>query len=556
MNTARQPVQPPRAAGEVAGRSGPAVVDVVADAVVQEGVEVVFGVLGDGNLHLAVALVDRGVRWVSARHEAGAVAMADGWARRTGRTGVASVTHGPGLTNAATSLTAARLARTPLVLLAGDTPRTTRHHGQDIDQAPVAVSTGGGFVPLRVAATATEDVGLAFRGARATPGPIVLNLPTDLLGAIAVVGHRPPWSSPAEIRLAPSSLAVAMIAEMLTGAENPLLLAGRGALDAGDELARLAGTASAWVGTTLLARGLFRGHSNDLGVVGGFSSPAVRKVLAEVDVVVSYGASLNRFTTAGGKICPNARWVQVDIDPHAFGDIVPVEPVQADARMAAAAVRERLAAQPPPTRKRWAPQQNLLPGTSTGRPSTGIDPRVALQAVDAAVDAANLVVGIGHYSGFGALLIDVDDPRGLVLPWHLGSVGQALGIAAGVATATPDRLTVLVEGDGGLLMNPAELDTVARERLPVLIVVLDDAAYGAEVHLLRRFGLPEELATFPRRDLAALARALGLRAATAVTVDQLEPALESLRPFDGPSLLHVHSDREVVHEEIFSALQG
>ncbi len=556
MSIAREPVRSSGAAAQASGGTVATVVDVLADVVVEQGVRVVFGVLGDGNLHLASALVDRGVRWVSARHESGAVAMADGWARRTGRVGVASVTHGPGLTNAATSLTAARLGRTPLVLLAGDTPRTTRHHGQDIDQAPVAVATAGDFVPLRLPATAAEDVGLAFRRAWATPGPVVLNLPTDLQGAPAVASHRPPWSAPSAVRLAPSSHAVAMIAELLTDAENPLLLAGRGALEAGNELAGLAATASAWVGTTLLARGLFRGQPNDLDVVGGFSSPAVRDVLADVDVVVAFGASLNRYTTAGGRVCPDAGWVQVDADPQAFGDILAVEPVQADARLTAAAVHARLAAAPPRARVRRAPRDQPPPGTFTERPATGVDPRLALQAVDAAVPTGNLVVGIGHYSGFGALLIDVGDPRGLVLPWHLGSVGQALGIATGVAVATPDRLTVLIEGDGGVLMNPAELDTLAREQLPVLIVVLDDAAYGAEVHLLRRFGLSDELATFPRRDLAAVARGLGLRAATAVSVDELAPALASLRPFDEPSLLHVHSDGEILHEEIFSALQG
>ncbi len=108
------------------------VVDDVAAAVAAEGVRTVFGVLGDGNLHLALALEEAGVRWVSTRHEQGAVAMADGAARRSGELAVASVTHGPGLTNAVTALTAAAIAGSPVVVLAGDTPRTTRHHGQDI----------------------------------------------------------------------------------------------------------------------------------------------------------------------------------------------------------------------------------------------------------------------------------------------------------------------------------------------------------------------------------------------------------------------------------------
>jgi thiamine pyrophosphate-dependent acetolactate synthase large subunit-like protein len=198
-----------------------------------------------------------------------------------------------------------------------------------------------------------------------------------------------------------------------------------------------------------------------------------------------------------------------------------------------------------------------LPGNPTGRPATGVDPRTALSAVDAALDAQRqLVVGIGHYSGLAALCVSVADPRDLVLPWHLGSVGLALPVGLGVADARPDRPTVVVEGDGGLLMNPAELDTLARLGLPVLVVVLDDGAFGAEVHLLRRHGLPDEIAHFPRRDLAALATAMGVRAATATTEAELAPALSRLLPLDRPALLHVHIDREVVHDEVFTALEG
>jgi acetolactate synthase I/II/III large subunit len=143
-----------------------------------------------------------------------------------------------------------------------------------------------------------------------------------------------------------------------------------------------------------------------------------------------------------------------------------------------------------------------------------------------------------------------------VLPWHLGSVGLALPVGIGVADVRADRPTVVVEGDGGLLMNPAELDSLARLGLPVLVVVLDDGAYGAEVHLLRRHGLPDEIAHFPRRDLAGLARSLGVRAEVATTEAELGPALERLLPLDRPALLHVHVDREVVHDEVFTALEG
>jgi thiamine pyrophosphate-dependent acetolactate synthase large subunit-like protein len=538
--------------------TGRRVVDDVAAAVAAEGVRTVYGVLGDGNLHLALALEQVGVRWVSARHEQGAVAMADGAARRSGELAAASVTHGPGLTNAVTALTAAALAGSPVLVLTGDTPRTTRHHGQDIPQEPLTRATGAAWAPLRLPATAAEDVAVAARTARLSGRPVVLNLPVDLqlqpsAGALPrpLPALRPP-------RRAPAAEEVAALAAALREASAPLLLAGRGALDARDDLCALAESAGARLGTTLLARGLFAGHAADVGVVGGFASPEARAALVEVDLVIALGASLNRFTTASGRVCPRARWMQVDSAPTSVGTTtVPSAVVLADAAATASALREAVSGGPgrPPPSPVAVP--GTPPGTPTGRAATGIDPRAALAAVDSSLPPRRqLVVGIGHYSGLAALLVGVADPRDQVLPWHLGSVGLALPVGLGVADVHPDRPTVVVEGDGGVLMNPAELDTLARLGLPVLVVVLDDAAYGAEVHLLRRHGLPDEIAHFPRRDLAGLARALGVRAELATTEAELRTALSRLLPLDGPALLHVHVDREVVHEEVFTALEG
>jgi len=612
----------------------------VADAVAAAGVRAVYGVLGDGNLHLALALEAAGVAWVSARHEQEAVAMADGAARRTGDLAAASVTHGPGLTNAMTALTAAALAGSPVLLLLGDTPRTTRHHGQDVPQEPFVRAAGAAWVPARLPATAAEDVAVAARTARTRRLPAVLNLPVDLQNGPSVTGRpaggeplagtpagpsvpvtdRPAGGIPAAGTPAaqapvppsgighgegpasrpfggapvaalpvvpparePATAEVDRLVGALAAARRPLVLAGRGALAAADDLTAVAAQAGAWLGTTLLAKGLFRGRPGDLGVVGGFASREARAALAEVDLVLAFGASLNRFTTGNGRVCPGARWVQVERDPAAVGHtIVPDDVVVADAARTAAALAARLAVtataqeagaprrlrgghvQPAPlgsAARRPAPPVVPVPGTPpgrpTGRPPTGIDPRVVLGAVDRALPVRRgLVVGIGHYSGFGALCVGVADPRDLVLPWQLGSVGLALPVGLGVAHVRPDRPTLVVEGDGGVLMNPGGLDTLARLGLPVLVLVLDDGAYAAEAHLLRRTGHDDTPALFPRRDLAALARSLGLRAATARTEEELAAALDTLLPLGTPALLHAHTDLEVVHEEVFTALAG
>ncbi len=308
------------------------VLDDVADAVAAEGVTAVYGVLGDGNLHLGLALERAGVAWVSTRHEQEAVAMADGAARRTGALAVASVTHGPGLTNAMTALTAAALAGSPVLLLLGDTPRTTRHHGQDVPQEPFVRATGADWVPLRLPATASEDVAVAARTARARRRPVALNLPVDLQAAPSASG--PPQPSPVVpvAARAPEPAEVERIAAALAGAREPLVLAGRGALDAAADLVAVAEATGARLGTTLLGKGLFRGHPADLGIVGGFASPEARAALSGVDLVVAFGASLNRFTTANGRVCPAARWVQVERDAAVVGHtIAPDEALIADA---------------------------------------------------------------------------------------------------------------------------------------------------------------------------------------------------------------------------------
>ncbi|HUR04895.1 MAG TPA: thiamine pyrophosphate-binding protein, partial [Nonomuraea sp.] len=158
------------------------VVDAVSKALEAEGTEVVFALMGDGNLDLLTRISAAGrIRLVHACHEQGAVAMADGYARFSGRPGVASVTHGPGLSNTATSLLTAVAARSPVVLIAPDTPTGDLNHPQRFDQQAFIRSTGAMFRPLHRPATAHADTAAVFRHVRFGNGPAVLNAPTDVL---------------------------------------------------------------------------------------------------------------------------------------------------------------------------------------------------------------------------------------------------------------------------------------------------------------------------------------------------------------------------------------
>jgi len=534
----------------------------VADALAAEGTEVVFGVLGDGNMHMVAHLVeDHGARYVATRHEAAAVAMADGYARSTGRPGVATVTQGPGLTNAATALTEARRARSPVLLLSGETARGFHDHIQDIDQQPFALATAGAYQAVGTPASLAKDVGDAFRHVRLGLGPTVLAVPTDLQR-----DEMPPdWSYPpadvvAPQRVPPDPAALAAAAELVAAAERPIVIAGRGAVLSGarEELLALAGRIGAPVATSLQAKGWFRDDPFDLGIAGGFSHEPAREVFAQADLVVAFGAALNRFTASHNGLFPQAKVVQVALERGSVGHTVRVDAaVLADARLTAAALLdagpERTGLRTPALAQRLAGFERYPEFTE----GNGVDPRQAAAICDRLLPADRcMLLGTGHFNGYPAVEVGVPDPRDLVLPWAFGSVGVALPTALGVSLARPDRTVVVFEGDGGLMMSLPELETAARERIPVVVVVLDDGAYGAETYMMEKAGLDPALSLFDNPDLAEVARVLGARGLEATTAEELEAALADLGPVDGPVLVRVRVDRSVWNEEVFRTLTG
>ncbi|GGM52775.1 acetolactate synthase I/II/III large subunit [Micromonospora sonchi] len=536
------------------------VFEAIADAVVAHGVDTVFGLLGDANMFLVADLVNRhGVRFVAARNENAAVMMADGYARVTGRCGVATVTQGPGLAVAGAALTIARQARTPLVLIAGDTPPGDPLHVQHFEQQPYVLATAGTFVPVTGAGTAARDVGLAFRAARELPGPVVLNVPIDLqeepvpAGPILPVPAvpRPP------LPLVPDPAAVEALAQRLRTARRPVLLAGRGAEPAAAAIKDLADRCDALLATTLMSAGLFAGHPYDLGVAGGLSRPLTRRMLAGADLVVTFGAHLNRWTADHGTLFPDAVLVSVDVDPAAIGRRWPVAGgVLGDAGETARALSALL---PALSRPQWRSRE-LAAELAGADPFEGLDIRSTVDLIDPRafirICADRLprerttVVGVGHFGGWPNLLLDsAATDRSFVAPWEFGSIGVGLPFAVGAAVGRPDRPVVAFEGDGSLLTGLGELDTLARVGAPVLLLVLDDAAYGAEVRKLAPRGVDPQLARFPGRDLAAVARALGLPAWTVTDEAGARAAFDAVLPLTGPALLHVKVHPDVVQEK-------
>ena len=304
------------------------VVEAVGRALPALGVDAVFGLLGSGNLALTNALRDAGARFWSARHETGAMCMADGYARVSGRLAACTVHQGPGLTNAITGLTEAAKSRTPVVLLAADTPSAALHSNFRIDQSGLVEAVGA--VPERVhgPATALADVARAVRRARVERRAVVLMVPLDVQ-AMECPNDAAPLTGGLELAPPqPAAGSVRALADLLADARRPAILAGRGAVlsGAGPALRRLGELTGAVLATSAVANGLFAGDPFDVGIAGGFSSPAAAQLLGEADVVVALGAALNQWTTRHGTlIAPGARVAQVDIDAEAIGAHCAVE---------------------------------------------------------------------------------------------------------------------------------------------------------------------------------------------------------------------------------------
>ncbi len=528
----------------------------VADVLWQLGVRQVFGVAGSGNYRVTRALIAHGAAYVSARHEGGAVSMADAFSRMGDSVPVVSVHQGGGLTNTVTGLTEAVKSGSPLIVLAGEAPLADRTSNFRISQDRLVESVGA--TSFRVfPETATSDVREAMRTAVTCRRPVLLNFPVDVQVMDSVEqGTVEPLPTPPPIR--PDETSVDAVTEVLLDARAPLLVAGRGARHARAELLELARKTGALTATSAVARGLFHGDPYDLDVLGDLATPLTSELALDSDVVVAFGCGLGKWTTSNGSLLPDgATLVQIDDDPLHLGIQRDVHiAVVGDAASTARAIADKVPDMEELTgkrrtgtnRKRIADQGRWQDVVFTDQ-STGdrIDPRTATIALDTMIDdARNVAVDSGNFLGYPSMFLSIPDARSLCFSQAFQCVGLGLASAIGHAVARPDRVTVAACGDGGFLMGASELETVARLGLPMIVLVYNDSAYGAEVHHFGRTEGDDGFVSFPDVDAAAIARGYGF---TGVSVRR-EADLDAVRdwlagPRDTPLLVDLKvSDKQ------------
>ena len=502
------------------------------------GVGHVFGVVGSGNFDVTGTLMAEGIPFTAARHEGGAATMADAYGRMSGKVGVVTTHQGCGLTNAITGVGEAAKSRTPMIVLTADTQAAATRSNFKIDQDALARSVGAVAERIHSPASAVADTVRAFRTAVNERRTVVLSLPLDIQSGTAAdeVGAA---VVPVPLKVRPDAAAVQRLVALIAGADRPVFVAGRGGRGAREEILALARHAGALVATSAVASGLFNGDPHNLGISGGFSSPVTAELISGADLIVGWGCTLNMWTMRHGRlISPGTKVVQIDVEDASLGANRPISlGVLGDAALTAtdalAALRsvqaepvEKYRTEANATaikeRSRW--RDVAIQDVST---ESRIDPRVLTRELDSMLPIERIVsVDSGNFMGYPSQYLAVPDEFGFCFTQAFQAIGLGLYTAIGAAVAQPGRLPVLGAGDGGFLMGISELETAVRMKLPLVCIVYNDAAYGAEVHHFAS-GHPEQdlsSVVFPDTDIAAIARGFGAEGVTVRTAGDLAAA--------------------------------
>ena len=511
-------------------------------------------------------------RVVHCRHEQGAAAMADGYARFAEGIGVCVVGRGPAIAQTGTSLVAASNYGSDVLYLVPETRRTTANDGKGFGQGTFLATMVGEVDSVRSAEVLLPRLGDAIRRIRAGEGPIAVQVPIDVLDADLPEGTVVPevggsGADEQDGRVEPDEAAIEAAVEAYYDADAtapPVILAGRGAVaaDAKAAIERLAERTNAYLATTVQAMGYFADHPYSLGFSGDLGSPVANEYLGESGFVLALGCSLNHHTVDKGRILrDDAKVVHVDSEPAPIGRFTAVDVgVVGDAKRAAEAfdakleehgidrrgefwtdrARERIAETTPVSDRTF----EEVPGTA--------DPRELVAALDDALPDDRLVVAdVGHFVGwvFDGLTIDPADD--LLWATDFLALGQALPLGTGAALAEEERTTVVFCGDAGLMMILQELETAARSGVPMIVVVMNDEALGAEYHMGKARGFSGSVGKIPAPEFGSLAAELGAEGHTVTSADEVEALAGDLQAdLDGPVVVECKVNPEAAHRSM------
>jgi acetolactate synthase-1/2/3 large subunit len=540
--------------------------EIVLKALVDQGVEVIFGYPGGAVLPLYDAIFKQNrLRHILVRHEQAAVHAAEGYARSTGKVGVVLVTSGPGATNAVTGLTDALMDSVPIICLTGQVP--THLIGNDAFQE---ADTTGITRPCtkhnylvkdinRLARTLHEAFWVARSG---RPGPVVIDLPKDILLAPG------PYTPPEEVahksyrpRTEPDEAAIEAAVELLIHAKRPIIYAGGGVINSGPDASRLLTELVERTGfpctLTLMGLGaLAASNRHFLGMVGMHGTYEANNAMHDCDVMLAVGARFDdRVTGRLNAFSPNSKKIQIDIDPSSINKNVRVDiAVIGDCTKALTAILARLAARKQPFDTKaharwWAEIEQWRARHCLAYEHTDklIKPQYAIERLYALTRQHRevfITTEVGQHQMWAAQLFKFERPNHWMTSGGLGTMGYGLPAAMGVQIAHPDALVIDIAGEASILMNIQEMSTLAQYRLPVKVFILNNQYMGMvrQWQELNHGARYSESYSAALPDFVKLADAFGATGLRASRVDELDGVITRMLEVPGPVIVDVDVD--------------
>ncbi len=544
--------------------------DAIIDVLAAEGVETLFALMAEDTLHL-LSDIDENHRneleIVQTRHEQGAMAMADGYARSTGDVGVCIVGRGPGIAQTGTSLVTARKNGSNLLAIVPEVATSENYDIKGFKQEAYLESTVENVISARSAETLVPRLREGFREVRTGDGPVVVQVAWDVLDGDADLSYDldgPSGTTAQQGRNEPSEAAIEDAVDRYLDSDatkSPLILAGRGAVaaDARDALVDLAERTGGVLATTLRTEGYFDDHPFSVGFVGTWGRNLANEHIVESDFIFAVGCSLNPKTTDAGRLIrDDAKVVHVDTDRSAIGRHTSVDVgIAADAVATTEAFTAELAEMgidraddlwTDRLRERIAAQSVLDEGEFPQHEGR-VDPRDLVRAIDDHLPADRQVISDGgHFTRWVVDGIHTRHPDDFVWTLDFASIGLGLGTGIGAAVAAEDRHSVLFSGDAGFQMMIQELNTAVRKQVPLTIVVMNDDALGSEYHNLDKQTDYVDAPFIDSPNFADVAEAMGATGHTVRSVDDVDELADVFQePPTGPVVVDCKINHEVRH---------
>lgn len=529
----------------------------VLESLIREGVEVIFGIPGGAILPLYQTLPEYPqLRHILTRHEQGAAHAADGYARATGRPGVAFATSGPGATNLVTGIATAYMDSVPMVVVTGQVGR--RAIGSDAFQETDITGITLPITKHNYLVMNAEDIPAAINEAfhiasTGRPGPVLVDIPKDVFeevgefrypDAVELPGYKPNLAGhPNQIRKA---------AKLIGEAERPVILAGHGVIisDAYDELRELAEKAQIPVVTTLLGIGSFPDdHFLCVGMPGMHGAAYASFAIDEADLLVALGMRFDdRITGDTSKFSVNSKKIHIDIDPSEIGKNIPVDvPIVGDLKSVLTLLNKRVK---PATRVDWIEHVEELKRQHPmmhERRTDELLPQYIIQQLSEITDGrAVIVTGVGQHQMWAAQHYTYKERCSLISSGGAGAMGYEVPGAMGAQVGRPDKVVWSIAGDGGFQMTMAELATLAENNIPVKFALINNGFLGMVRQWQEIFYEESYVATgySGNPDFVKLAEAFGIFGARVTDKNQVRSTIVKAMEYDGPALIDFVVEQE------------